>query len=341
MRHRSFFPGIRAALAAIAALGLASLAASCSRSTATNAPSAAEACAKDIVGRRIDIPAGSAVLGAGARYAEEAPEVRVTLPAFSIDATEVTNSQFAAFVKATGYRTRAERGLAEDEFADLPPALRVPGSSVFFPPKPGEPANMTTWWKFVAGANWRHPQGPGSDIAGKGAYPVVHIAFEDAEAYAKWADRRLPTEDEWEYAARGGIDRATYEWGNAAPERGKPRANSWQGVFPYENKVSDGFAGLAPVGCFDANPFGLHDMTGNVWEWTRSAFVPRRGDAFDSSRSSAAPGEIDLKVAKGGSYLCAENYCARYRPAARHPQDAVLGTSHMGFRTVGKAVGRE
>lgn len=321
------------------AIVLASFATACSRTPSTAVPAAAGGCAKDALGRRIEVAAGSTVLGAGAQYPEEAPEVSVSVPAFSIDATEVTNGQFAAFVNATGYRTRAERGLVEDEFADLPPALRIPGSSVFFPPKAGEPASMATWWKFVPGADWRHPQGPGSDIRGRDAYPVVHIAYEDAEAYAKWAGRRLPTEEEWEYAARGGLERATYEWGNAHPESGPARANSWQGVFPYENKASDGYAGLAPVGCFETNGFGLYDMTGNVWEWTRSEFTARRGEAPPEPNPARASGDIVLKVAKGGSYLCAENYCARYRPAARHPQDAVLGTSHMGFRTVGRPGG--
>lgn len=323
------------ACATLATVMLATLAAGCGERPAPTVEAIASACTKSAIGRRIDIPAGVAALGAGAIYPEETPGESVGIAALSIDATEVTNRQFQVFVAATGYRTRAERGLAEDEFADLPGELRVPGSSVFVAPPPGEISDINSWWKFVPGANWRHPDGPESDIAGKDDFPVVHIAWEDAKAYAEWVGRRLPTEDEWEYAARGGHNGTIYEWGNEKPGTGRARANTWQGVFPYVNEAKDGYKGLAPAACFEANGFGLYDMTGNVWEWTESAYTPRRDAARAGDSPDDSPPGVTLKVAKGGSFLCAENYCARYRPAARHPQDAVLGTSHMGFRTVG------
>ncbi|RIA46944.1 formylglycine-generating enzyme required for sulfatase activity [Hephaestia caeni] len=329
------FRPVSRGVAMIAAAALVALAAGCDRPPQPKPDAIASSCTQGIIGQRIDIPAGITELGAGAIYPEEAPAKKAHVQAFSIDATEVTNRQFRSFVEATGYRTRAERGLVEEEFADLPDALRVPGSSVFIAPKAGERSDITRWWQFVPGANWRHPEGPRSDISGKDDFPVVHIGWEDAKAYADWAGRRLPTEDEWEYAARGGRDGATYEWGEEKPEAGTPRANTWQGVFPYVNEAKDGFKGLAPVACYAANGFGLYDMTGNVWEWTESAYTQPRDAAPVADGPESPSPVVTFKVAKGGSFLCAENYCARYRPAARHPQDAVLGTSHMGFRTVG------
>jgi formylglycine-generating enzyme required for sulfatase activity len=235
----------------------------------------------------------------------------------SVDRYEVTNRQFRLFVDATGYKTRAERGLPEAIYDQLPDEARVPGSAVFVAPTEEGPLNPARWWSFVPGANWQHPEGPGSSIEGRDDYPVVHIAYEDAQAYADWAGRRLPTAEEWEVAARGGLEGRTYEWGDAEPQGRE--SNYWQGVFPIVNTRTDGFAGLAPVGCFAENGYGLHDMTGNVWEWT-STQVGR--------------GAMTLK---GGSYLCAKNYCSNYRPAARQPQDMTLGASHIGFRTVGNA----
>ena len=231
-----------------------------------------------------------------------------------VDAHEVTNKQFLAFVEATGYRTRAERGLPEEIYAGLPDDARVPGSAVFIPPTEEGPLNPARWWSFVPGANWRHPEGPGSSIEGRDDYPVVHIAYEDAAAYAKWKGRRLPTAAEWERAARGGLENQKYEWGNEEPTG--TEANYWQGVFPILNTRADGFAGLAPAACFNANGYGLYDMTGNVWEWTTTS------------------GGAGVGIVKGGSYLCARNYCSNYRPGAVHPQDLTLGTSHIGFRTV-------
>lgn len=233
----------------------------------------------------------------------------------SVDATEVTNAQFAEFVAATGYVTRAERGLPEAIYDSFPDEARVPGSAVFVQPWEEGPLNPARWWRFVEGADWRHPEGPGSSIEGKDDYPVVHLAYEDALAYAAWAGRRLPTADEWEHAARGGLEGAKFEWGDSEPTGRE--ANYWQGIFPIVNTRSDGYAGLAPSACFDPNGYGLHDMTGNVWEWT-----------------STPAGQSGAMIVKGGSYLCANNYCSNYRPGAVHPQDMTLGTSHIGLRTV-------
>jgi formylglycine-generating enzyme required for sulfatase activity len=233
------------------------------------------------------------------------------------DQTEVTNAQFKVFVETTGYLTRAERGLPEPVYDGLPAEARVPGSAVFIQPSEEGPLNPARWWRFVPGANWMHPEGPASSIDGKDHYPVVHIAYEDAQAYAVWAGRRLPTAEEWEVAARGGLVGKEYEWGDAEPQGNE--ANFWQGVFPVINTRADGFAGLAPSGCFKANGYGLHDMTGNVWEWTSTS------------------GGQGTGIVKGGSYLCARNYCSNYRPGAVHPQDLTLGTSHIGFRTVAQA----
>ena len=231
-----------------------------------------------------------------------------------VDAHEVTNAQFRAFAEATGYKTRAERGLPEDIYSALPDEARVPGSAVFFPPTEEGPLNPVRWWSFVPGANWMFPEGPGSTIEGKDDHPVVHIAYEDAVAYAAWKGRRLPTAEEWEFAARGGLLDREYEWGDEEPTGTK--ANYWQGVFPVLNTRADGFAGLAPSACFPPNGYGLYDMTGNVWEWTTT---------------SASGG---MGIVAGGSYLCAQNYCSNYRPGSTHPQDLTLGTSHIGFRTV-------
>ncbi len=273
------------------------------------------------------IEGGPFIMGTNASYPEEGPETRRSVHGFWMDEHEVTNAQFSAFVEATGYVTVAERGVDD-----------MIGSAVFIPPSAGAPISAMNWWKFIDGASWRHPEEPQSSIAGKEHHPVIHIALEDAQAYAKWAGRRLPTEEEWEYAARGGLERATYEWGEEKPADGAPKANTWQGLFPAINTEKDGFEGLAPVGCYEPNAFGLFDMTGNVWEWTSTAYYPQHGldanpKSGDIGRGPRQP-SIPVSVVKGGSFLCAENYCARYRPAARHPQERNLGTSHIGFRTV-------
>lgn len=254
------------------------------------------------------VPPGSFVMGEDARYPEEGPPHTVRVPGFWIDTHELTNAEFAAFVKATGYRTMAER--APPITPETPPEMRVPGSAVFAVPSRDDPR----WWRWAIGAEWRHPSGPAESIIARDNVPVVQIAYEDAEAYARWAGKQLPTEAQWEYAARGG--RA------ALPEpidaHGTPTANYYQGAFPARDIGLDGYRGRAPVGCFAPNGFGLYDMIGNVWEWTREP--------------ASTNGE--LHVIKGGSYLCAGNYCARYRPAARQFQERGLGTDHIGVRFV-------
>jgi formylglycine-generating enzyme required for sulfatase activity len=287
------------------------------------------------------VAGGTFLMGSNLHYPEEQPPRYATVSGFWIDRTEVTNAQFAAFIAATGYKTVAERGLDKKDYPDLPPEALVPGSMVFHEPPKNARIRMdvTEWWRYVPGADWRHPDGPGSSIEGKDNHPVVHIAYSDAEAYAKWLGRSLPTEAEWEYAARGGLNGKEFAWGDEQSPQGQWMANSWQGFFPFDDDKSDGYHGTAPVGCFPPNGYGLYDMIGNVWEWATDWYQP--GHKF-------ADGEVDPKgpetmsktvggpihVIKGGSWLCSANFCARYRPAARQPQEADLGASHIGFRTV-------
>ena len=245
-------------------------------------------------------------MGPDSRYPEEGPPRQIHLQAFQLDMHEVTNAQFRNFIEQTAYRTTAER--MPPEMAGGPPEMLKPGSATFTVPKsPGD-----SWWTWTPGANWNHPEGPGSTIVGKTSEPAVQVSFEDAQAYAKWAGGSLPTEEQWEYAARAGAPTSP----EPVDEKGRQQANSYQGVFPVRDLGQDGFTGRAPVGCFKPNRFGLFDMIGNVWEWT----------------SSAHSAEDHRNVIKGGSYLCAANYCARYRPAARQFQELDLGTNHIGFR---------
>jgi formylglycine-generating enzyme required for sulfatase activity len=287
------------------------------------------------------IPAGTFTMGSERHQPEERFSHVVRVDEFWIGRHEVTNAQFKQFVDATGYITLAERGLNAKHYPNVPKDLLVPGSVVFIQPTDLERGGrIAQWWQYVAGANWRQPTGPGSSLGGKKSHPVVHIAYEDALAYARWRGHSLPTEAQWEFAARGGRD-GEDDWSSAFDAEGKPIANTWQGIFPVLNTKDDSYVGTAPVGCFKPNGYGLHDMIGNVWEWTsdwyqpghsRQAAVNPTGPDLVTIR--AAVGDFASRVIKGGSHLCASNYCARYRPAARQPQEANLSAGHLGFRTV-------
>ena len=291
-------------------------------------------------------------MGSDHHYPEEAPAHRVTVRPFWIDRTPVTNTQFREFVKATGYVTVAEEPPNSNDYPGALPHMLKPGSLVFSPPRHAVNVNdWRQWWRFEFGANWRRPNGRGrSNLALLSNHPVVHIALRDAEAYAAWAGKALPTEAEWEFAARGGLDGAEFAWGNDFNPDGHHMANTWQGMFPHQNIVADGFARTSPVEAFPPNGYGVFDMIGNVWEWTadwwsarhaaeatKSCCIPKdpRGApesaSYDSCDSSV---RIPRKVVKGGSHLCAPNYCRRYRPAARHAQPVDTGMSHVGFRCV-------
>jgi len=275
------------------------------------------------------------------------PIHRVYVDGFYMDKTDVTNAQFAAFVKATGYVTIAEKAPTAEEFPTAPPENLVAGSVVFAPPSGPVPLNdHLQWWSYVKGADWRHPTGPGSSIVGKDNYPVVQVAYPDAEAYAKWAHKRLPTEAEWEFAARGGLAGKIYDWGDEFHPNGKWMANTHQGHFPDHDAGSDGYVGLAPVAKFPANGYGLYDMAGNVWQWTSDWYRPdyyaqlaRVGDVArnpqgpDSPLDPAEPGE-KKKVHRGGSFLCTDQYCSRYMVGTRGKGEISTGTNHLGFRCV-------
>lgn len=276
----------------------------------------------------IFVKGGRFTMGSNSAYQEEAPAHSVQVEDFWISRHHVTNAQFREFVTSTGYVTLPERGIPT-----MNGGLRK-GSAVFYQPdKPN-----IGYWQFTDGANWMHPQGPGSDINGKDNFPVVHITYEDALAYATWKGHDLPTEEQWEFAARGGLNEQTYVWGKELNPEGRNLANIWQGDFPKINLNLDGYAGASPVGCFSPNNFGLFDMAGNVWQITKSIYKPyhsknhatleKVSDMHDQKKNSSS------LVIKGGSHLCAPNYCMRYRPSARQPQDIFLGTSHVGFRTI-------
>jgi formylglycine-generating enzyme len=299
----------------------------------------------------IRIPAGSFRMGSDRHYPEEAPVHRVTVDGFWIDPTPVTNAQFRRFVQATGYVTWAEIAPDPKDYPGALPHMLKAGGLVFAQPKKRvDLSDWSQWWNFTFGANWRRPYGKGSHIGGLDDRPVVQIAYKDAEAYAKWASKELPTEAEWEFAARGGLDRAEFAWGEEFTPAGKHMANTWQGNFPRDNELTDGFARTSPVRAFPANGYGVHDMIGNVWEWTtdwystrhaadapKACCVPEnpRGGALEASYDPRQPTvRIPRKVLKGGSHLCAPNYCRRYRPAARHAEPVDTSTSHVGFRCI-------
>jgi formylglycine-generating enzyme required for sulfatase activity len=275
-------------------------------------------------------------------FPDAAPVHRVRVDGFWMDQTTVTNEQFARFVQQTGYVTVAERPLDPKDFPDAPPEKLVPGAGIFNPP-PGKSVEQCVscgeWWTYKPGAYWRHPEGPGSTIQGREKHPVVHIAWEDATAYAKWAGKRLPTEAEWERAARGGLERKPYVWGDELCPGGKWMANVWQGTFPGENTAEDGFRGTAPVGSFPPNGYGLYDMAGNVWQWCADWYRPDYYRVSPSRNPKGPESSVDpdglgvpKRVQRGGSFLCAANYCVRYRVGARGQGAVDTGLSHTGFR---------
>ena len=285
------------------------------------------------------IPAQTAVVGSDDHYPEEAPAREVTIDGFWMQRHQVTNAQFGEFVSATGYLTVAERPLDPSAYPGAPPENLQPGSMVFQRTTgPVDLKHVSQWWRWTPGACWNHPRGPRSSLRNREDHPVVHVAFEDAAAYADWAGHRLPTEAEWEVAARGGIARAAYVWGNDPEQRGQRLANYWHGEFPYLPET--GYGQTAPVGSFPANAYGLFDMAGNVWEWTTDWYSGTPATGSCCSEESVDPNQpqfrIPRKVIKGGSFLCADSYCMRYRPAARRPQQVDTGMSHIGFRCVAR-----
>ena len=297
------------------------------------------------------ISGGTFVMGSDKHYPEEAPAHRVRVSSFWIDRTPVTNREFRKFVNATGHVTLAELPPDPKDYPNALPHMLKPASLVFTPPDhPVDLRVWTQWWTFKFGANWRRPFGPRSSLSGLNEHPVVHVAYRDAEAYARWAGKELPTEAEFEFAARGGLNDAEFAWGEELTPGGRQMANTWQGTFPSENLRLDGYQHTSPVTAFPANGYGVHDMIGNVWEWTsdwysdrheadaaKACCVPEnpRGGPEAASYDPALPNiVIPRKVLKGGSHLCAPNYCRRYRPAARHAEPVDTSTNHVGFRCV-------
>lgn len=285
----------------------------------------------------VHIPAQTAVVGSDAHYPEEGPTTTVDVGEFWIQPTTVTNTQFGEFVDATGYVTIAERDLDPADYPDAPPENLQPGSMVFHRTAgPVDLKHLSQWWTWTPGASWRYPVGPHSSIDKRADHPVVHVAYEDADAYAQWAGLALPTEAEWEVAARGGLSGAAYTWGDEPEESGQRLANYWHGEFPW--RPEPGYGRTAPVASFPANAYGLFDMAGNVWEWTVDWYVDTREGDPCCEAGSYDPNQpqfrVPRKVIKGGSFLCADTYCLRYRPAARRPQMVDTGMSHIGFRCI-------
>jgi formylglycine-generating enzyme required for sulfatase activity len=291
------------------------------------------------------IPGGTFAMGSDDFYPEERPVHRVTVDGFWMDETPVTASAFRRFVRESSYVTVAERPLDPAAYPDADPELLVPGSLVFRRSRgPVDLQDHRNWWEYVPGAYWKRPGGKGTTINGRDRHPVVHVAHEDAEAFAAWAGKELPSEAEWEYAARGGLDGATFAWGEEHFPGGNPAANTWQGEFPWQNLKLDGYEGTSPVGSFPANGYGLYDMCGNVWEWTADWFTSHPDEVSSPccvprtplvESSELRDGEtIPRRVIKGGSHLCAPNYCLRYRPAARQGQAIDSSTGHLGFRCI-------
>jgi formylglycine-generating enzyme len=299
----------------------------------------------------IQIAGGTFHMGSDNHYAEEAPVHWVSVDGFWLDRSPVTNRQFKEFVRATGYVTTAEIVPDAKDYPGALPHMLYAGSLVFSPPNHRvDLRDWSQWWRFLKGAEWRHPYGPKSNINVRDNHPVVHVSFADASAFAEWSGKDLPTEAEWEFAARGGLDGAEFAWGDEFTPGGKHMANTWQGDFPGENRNEDGFERTSPVTAFPPNGFGLYDMIGNVWEWTSDWYSsrhsadaakaccipenPRGGPELGSCDPRQPDIKIPRKVLKGGSHLCAPNYCRRYRPAARHAQPVDTSASHIGFRCV-------
>ena len=298
------------------------------------------------------ISGGTFRMGSDDFYPEERPAHHVSVDGFWMDQYTVTVAEFRRFVKATGYVTVAERPLDPANYPNADPDLLVPGSLVF--QKSRGPVNLRdyhNWWAYVPGANWKHPEGPRSTLQGRDRHPITHVAYEDAEAYVHWAGKELPSEAAWEYAARGGLEGAIFAWGDEFAPRGRMMANTWQGEFPWQNLKLDGYEGTSPVGSFPPNGYGLYDMGGNVWQWTCDFFTPRHPE--DVEHPCCAPsnprvtspeegtfaigqpgGSIPRRVMKGGSHICAPNYCLRYRPAARQAEMVDTSTGHIGFRCI-------
>jgi formylglycine-generating enzyme required for sulfatase activity len=309
-------------------------------------------------GDMVWIPGGTFRMGSNDHYREEAPVHRVTVDGFWIDRTPVTNRQFRRFVVATGHKTTAEISPDPKDYPGALPHMLYAGSLVFVRPHSTfDLRDWSQWWTFMQGADWRHPYGPRSHIDGLSDHPVVHVSYSDALAYAKWAGKDLPTEAEWEFAARGGLDGAEFAWGDELTPGGVHMANIWQGNFPLQNFHEDGYERSSPVTAFPPNGYGLHDMIGNVWEWTADWYAARheadapkaccipenpRGGREEGSYDPREPNvKIPRKVIKGGSHLCAPNYCRRYRPAARHAEAIDTSTSHVGFRCVRRTPPKE
>ena len=297
------------------------------------------------------IPGGTFLMGSNDHYPEEAPAHSVTVNGFWMDQYAVTNAEFRRFVEATSYITLAERPANPADYPGAKPELLEPSAVVFRKATgPVDLRNSLNWWSYVRGANWRHPRGPDSSLQDLWRHPVVHVAYEDVLAYARWVGKALPTEAEWEFAARGGLEGAEYVWGGDFTPGGRPMCNNWQGEFPWQNDLTDGYEWTAPVGSFAPNGYGLYEMAGNVWEWTTDWFQehsriknarftlanPRGGEAKESYEEKMPNVRIPRKVIKGGSFLCAPNYCRRYRPAARMAQPVDTAICHLGFRCVGR-----
>ncbi len=297
------------------------------------------------------VPSAAYQMGSNHHYPEERPAHRVSVDGFWIDKYPVMNERFARFVEETGHVTFAEIPPDPAQYPGALPHMLYAGSLVFVRPDgPVDRRDIRNWWTFMRGADWRHPQGPDTSIEGRERHPVVHLTFGDADAFARWEGKSLPTEAEWELAARGGLDGQAYAWGDTFLPGDRYMANTWQGEFPWQNLQQDGYEGTSPVDAFPPNDYGLHDMIGNVWEWTTDWYVPRHPNEVvkacctphnprgpqecDSCDPAQSESRIPRTVIKGGSHLCAPNYCRRYRPAARFPEPIDTSTCHLGFRCI-------